>query len=525
MDLPHLIEALSRPEAYSHPADDLQVRHTHISVVFLAGSLAYKKPVQLGFVDFSTLQKRRFFCNQEVHLNRRLAPHVYLGVVPVTAWDGFEIRPTHRGDQVRFGGDGPVVEWAVQMQRLPEEATLARRLGRGQVSRDHARALARRLASFHASLTPGTDTHGFGDFPAVARNARENFGEAAPQVGTALSRAVCLRLVALTEQELARLRPLIEKRARRGVPRDTHGDLHLDHVYLFPDEQPPADLVVVDCIEFNDRFRYADPVADMAFLVMDLVFHGRRDLASAFCDVDFEAAADDEGRELLPFCMAYRAAVRGKVEGMELAEAEIPQAERSAALVLAQAHWLLVLGLLEPPEKKPCLVLGAGLPGAGKSTLARGLADRAGFELIRSDLVRKELAKGLHGEAIYTPEWIHRTYAECLRRAQALLFEGRRVLVDANFRREQQRHLFLQAAARWAIPFQILVCRTDRETIRQRLVARRGDVSDADLAIFDKLTREWEEPGPAILPFWREMNTNDREDALRQALACVQVLP
>ena len=173
------------------------------------------------------------------------------------------------------------------------------------------------------------------------------------------------------------------------MPRDTHGDLHLDHVYLFPDRAPPADLVIIDCIEFNERFRFADPVADMAFLVMDLAFHGRRDLARAFADAYFRASGDEEGRALLPFYTAYRAAVRGKVEGMELAEREVPEAERAAALVRARAHWLLALGELEEPGRRPCLVLVGGLPGTGKSTLARGLAEQAGFTVIRSDLVRR----------------------------------------------------------------------------------------------------------------------------------------
>src|SRR5262249_55918449 len=192
-------------------------------------------------------------------------------------------------------------------------------------------------------------------FAVVARNARENFEQAAAQVGATISRAVFDRLRALTEDALARLRPVIEARAARGVPCDTHGDLHLDHVYLFPDRPPPGDLVVIDCIEFNERFRFADPVADMAFLVMDLAFRGRRDLARAFAAEYFRAAGGAEGRALLPFYTAYRAAVRGKVEGFELTEKEVPQAERAGALARARAHWLLALTELEEPNRRPCL--------------------------------------------------------------------------------------------------------------------------------------------------------------------------
>ncbi len=178
------------------------------------------------------------------------------------------------------------------------------------------------------------------------------------------------KLRELTEQQLAQLGPLIEARAERGSPCDTHGDLHLDHVYRFPDRPPPESLAIIDCIEFNERFRFADPVADMAFLCMDLRFHAQPDLAKTFADAYFTAAGDGEGRALLPFYTAYRAAVRGKVEGFELREAEVPAEEKASALARARAHWLLALGQLEAPARRPCLVLIGGLPGTGKSTLA-----------------------------------------------------------------------------------------------------------------------------------------------------------
>ena len=227
----------------------------------------------------------------------------------------------------------------------------------------------------------------------MATNARENFDQSASHVGTTLSRAVFERLRGQTESALTALRPVIEGRAERGVPRDGHGDLRLDHVYLFPDHPPPADLAIIDCIEFNERFRYANPVADMAFPVMDLARLGRRDLARAFADAYFLASGDTEGWALLPFYTAYRAAVRGKVEGMELAEREIPASERAAALVRARAHWLLALEELEEPGRRPGLVLVGGLPGTGKTTLAQGLAEKAGLSVMRSDLVRKELER------------------------------------------------------------------------------------------------------------------------------------
>jgi aminoglycoside phosphotransferase family enzyme/predicted kinase len=512
MELARLIELLSGASAYPHPAEKVEVRHTHISVVFLAGDYAYKvkKPVDLGFLDFSTLEKRCHFCEEEVRLNRRLAPTVYLGVVPVTR--------TATGLQME--GRGEVVEWAVKMERLPETATLEQRLQHGEVGPELMASLADKLAAFHAQADGGPHVSAFGRFDVVAGNARENFAQSFPQVGITLSRAVHDRLRILTEEALARLRPIIEARAGRGVPRDTHGDLHLDHVYLFPERAPPADLVIIDCIEFNERFRYADPVADMAFLAMDLVYHGRKDLAELFTDSYFRAAGDGEGRALLPFYKAYRAVVRGKVEGIELGEKEVPETERASALTRARAHWLLALGELEAPGHRPCLILVGGLPGTGKSTLARGLAERAEACLIRSDIVRKELA-GLSelasasfpfGEAIYAPAWNERTYAECRHRAEDLLFEGKRVIVDATFGEEKQRRALLEAASRLGVPAIFLLCQAGSEVVRKRLEGRRGDASDANWSIYQRAAERWEEIGSGTRRALREIPTGGTED-------------
>lgn len=519
MDLASLIDALRQPTAYPDPVDAVEVRQTHISVVFLAGSLVYKlkKPVNLGFLDFSTVEKRRHFCDEEVRLNRRLAPEVYLGVVPVTATAG----------RVKLEGEGEVIDWVVKMQRLPEEATLLRRLQRGEVGVELLEVLAHKLARFHAEAEAGPRIATFGRFESVAQNIRENFAQSAPQVGITVSRPVFDRLRILHEEVLVAQRPLIEQRAAQGVPRDTHGDLHLDHIYLFPEKRPPADLVIIDCIEFNERFRYGDPVADMAFLTMDLTFQGRRDLAQAFAEAYFRSAGDGPGRDLLPLYVAYRAVVRGKVEGFALTEKEIPEAERARALTQSRAHWLLALAELERPERRPCLVLVAGLPGAGKSTLAQSLAEKTGFQVIRSDVVRKELAGQAAekqevsplGEGLYTAAWTERTYAECLRRAEQLLFEGQRVLVDANFRQEQHRRLFLEAAVRWGVPVRLLVCQADPETIRNRLAQRREGPSDADWSIYQQLAGQWEEPSPVSRRALRVISTNGtREEALAKAL-------
>jgi aminoglycoside phosphotransferase family enzyme/predicted kinase len=523
MDVPRLIEALSRSSAYAGAVDAVEVHQTHISVVFLAGSLAYKikKPVRLGFVDYGHVERRRHFCEEEVRLNRRLAPEVYLGVVPVT----------REGEAIRVEGAGEVLEWAVKMRRLPESATLRARLYGDGVTADAVAELARRLARFHATADSSPDVAACCTFEAIATNTRENLDQSAPQVGVTLSRSTHDRLRDRFEVTLERLRCLIEARAASGIPRDTHGDLRLDHVYWFPDRQPPGDWVVVDCIEFDARYRHADPIADIAFLAMELGLEGRSDLAGVFVAAYLRAAGDSEGGQLLPLYRAYRAAVRGKVEGMKLAEPEIPEADRSAARSRARALWLYALSELEEPGRRPCLVLLAGLPGTGKSTLARGLAERADFTVIRSDLVRKELAgrgdgpsaTSAFGGDIYTPEWDERTYAECLRRADGVVFKAGRVLIDASFREESRRQSFLDAARRWGIAARLLLCQADPEVVRRRLDRRLDDPSDAGWAIYQEAARRWEEPGAATRAVTDQIDADGKPaQTLERAVAALR---
>jgi aminoglycoside phosphotransferase family enzyme/predicted kinase len=498
LDLTRLIEGLSRGEAYPHPVPgDVVVHQTHISVVFLAGPYAYKvkKPVDLGFLDFTTLERRRHFCEEEVRLNRRLARDVYLGVVPISVEDG----------SIRVAGSGAPSEYAVRMRRLPAEATLERRLHNEEPLADVLEKLGRMIATFHAGAEAGPGVSRYGSWEVVAGNARENLLQSKRHTGVTLSAAVFERLAVLLEERLEELRTLIESRAREHVPRDSHGDLHLDHVYVFPDREPPDDLVVVDCIEFNERFRYADPVSDVAFLAMDLAYHGRRDLVQVWVDSYFAFADDAPGRRLLPFYRSYRAAVRAKVDGMLAEEPEVSAEERDAAVQRARGHWLMALAELEQPARRPCLVLVAGLPGTGKSTVARGLAEAAGFHVIRADAVRKGLAglppdapaaAGLD-EGIYTPAWTERTYTACLDQAEEVLFQGGRVVVDATFWQEARRRTFLDAGTHWGIRTLLLELVAEPELVKARMLTRTSGPSDADWSIYQRLAERWEEPAAA----------------------------
>jgi aminoglycoside phosphotransferase family enzyme/predicted kinase len=518
-EVAELLEQLRDPAAYPYPVAEVEVCQTHLSLAFLAGPFVYKvrKTVHFEFADFSTRELRRVDCEKEVRLNRRLAPAVYLGVVPVT----------QRGARLVFEGDGEPVDWAVKMQRLPAGATLREHLRRGTLLPEHVERLARRIAAFHQSAERVELPQGA--FAAVANNLRRNLESGAEQQGSCLAPAVYQRLLSRTEELLARHRDLLDRRGREGWVRDLHGDLHLDHLYLFPEREPPDDLVIIDCIEFNDRLRFIDVVADMAFTVMDLRYEGRDDLANRFIESYFAARGDVEGRELLPLCTSYRAAVRGVVDGLKAVEEEVAEPERAQALYSSRAHWLLALVEAEPAERRPCLLLVAGLPGSGKSTLARGLATRSEFTLLRSDEVRKELA-GLDPTTPASPEQVSplysdamsaTTYAELLCRAEALLFEGGRVLIDANFRRESQRTLFLDLARRWCVPIRLLICTAEPEVIRTRLARRRGDASDADWTVYQQLAATWEPPGPRSQPVAAMLTTDGTADEVLERACAV----
>jgi uncharacterized protein len=497
MELARLIEVLSDPRAYPDSTTKVEIHQTHISVVFVTDRFAYKikKPVALEFLDYSTLEKRRHWCAEEVRLNHRLAAQIYLGVVPIAG----------DGSGIRVEDSGPVVEWAVKMHKLSEEASLPHAIECGQLSPNAIETLARRIVDFHRHAERGPSIARFGRFDVVARNARDNFEHSTSQAGTIVSETVFDRLRTLTEEALAGHRALIEDRADRGIPCDGHGDIRMDHVYLFRDSRPPDDLAIVDCIEFNLRFRAADPVADMAFLVMDLIRHGHCELADMFRDAYLAAAGDEQGARLVPFYVAYRAAVRAKVNGIKVGSNELSASARAQAWRDARAQWMLALSSLEEPGRRPCLVLVGGLPGTGKSTLARELAADAGFVVIRSDEIRKKLAlesgthdnesQGTYASGIYTSEWTERTYKECLSRADAALFEGKRVIVDASFRAETQRQRFLDLAAECCVPGILFVCHAGAAVVKTRLEKRPNDVSDADWAIYLEAAQRWEPLG------------------------------
>ncbi len=518
MELDSILRDLLDPRAHPAASSAPVLVQTHASAVILAGDDVYKlkKPVDFGFLDYSTLARRKAMCAAEVALNRRLAPGVYLGVVPIT----------ERGGRAVLGGAGDPIEYAVHMRRLPEEATLAARVRAGPVDAGLLERVGRRIARFHAEARRGPDVARWAEFERVRENCRDNFAGLATHAGSVAPIEELLRLQLETEAELDAQRARIERRAREGVPCETHGDLRLEHVYLFED----GELAIVDCIEFSQRYACADPIADVAFLVMDLRAHGAWPEARALLGAYLDESGDDDGRALLALYVAYRSAVRAKVRAILANAPGIPAEQRESALQLARAHVQLAVGELAPPGERPCLVLVGGLPGTGKSVLSSGLAAAAGLTWLRADAIRKELA-GLDplasGRAevragIYTPEWNERTYGACLERAQSLLYSGRRVLVDASFKEERRRRAFVDAARDWGVPAFFLECTSSPELVRGRIAERSGDPSDADWSIYEHVRRTWEPLGPRTRTLHAAIDTSStRAESLARALAAL----
>jgi aminoglycoside phosphotransferase family enzyme/predicted kinase len=487
-----LIEALQDPTVFPDGAREVEVRQTHCSMVFLVGDHAYKikKPVDLGFLDFSTLEKRREACEAEARLNRRLSPDVYQDVVPLT----------RDAEGLRVGGKGEVVDWVVPMRRLPDDATFLALLEAERLTPGHLEALARRMARFFSEVSAEEAEHEAAGFERVAAHLRGAIDTLPGWVGDDLAPELVERLQAAVEARLAADEATVRSRAAAGVGREGHGDLRLDHVYWLGEDDPHGPLRVIDGVEFSHELRSGDPLQDIAFLVMELEYQGHAALGRAFAEAYLDAAGDPGGLALLPLYVGYRHAVRGKVRWLESLEDEVPEEARRAARARARRHLLGVLGSLAPPDQRPALVLVGGLPGSGKSSVGRALTER-GFTRVSTDGVRRELA-GLgpteptpperKGE-IYSPEFNERTYAEVMRRVEAALWRGERAVMDATFTLRKRRHAGLDLANRLGVPSLFLHVRTSDAVTRERLAARQGDESDAGVEVYELLLSAWEE--------------------------------
>jgi aminoglycoside phosphotransferase family enzyme/predicted kinase len=484
---------LARPEAHAARPARVEVLATHISWLFLAGERVYKvkQPVDLGFLDYTTLERRRHFCEEEVRLGRRTAPGVYLGVVPITRGaDG----------RLRVGGDGEPLEYAVEMIRLPAERMLDALLERGELDNAMLAEVRDLLVRLHAAAATGRGVDEHGAPRAVRDNAAENFEQLQPFVGAPGSGDALLterHLALLRERQLGFLEAhddLLRRRVTEGRIREGHGDLHAGNLCFLE-----SGVVAYDAIEFSARFRCGDVAADLAFLAMDLDERGYPAFAAHLARGYAEAAGDGELAQLLPFYKGYRAVVRGKV-------AALTALGRSGEARLAeQRRAMRYLQLAAAYELPPTLLLMCGLPASGKSFLARDLARALRAVLLRSDTRRKLMAGlrptaragGAVGEGLYGPERKAAVYRALLDDAVRHLGAGHSVLVDATFTARAERDRFVDAAERAGLPYQLVHVTAPEDLVLERLAARARDpgaVSDADEAVYRAARASFEPP-------------------------------
>lgn len=508
-----MLEPAFYPHAVTTPVRLVQ---THISYVLLTGSFAYKvkKPVDFGFLDYSTLDRRRFFCQEELRLNRKGAGDLYLDVVSVNR--------SSAGGRLTLGGPGEAVEYAVRMRQFPAGSLLSERLAAGAVGHAEVRRVAAAVADYHAGSHTDAHVASFGDPARVGATIEDNYRHTRRFIGMHQTAEQFEETARFTRQFLAAHADTFRARAASGRVRECHGDLHLDNVCRWDGR-----LLLFDCIEFSEAFRYVDVMYDVGFAAMDFEARGRPDLAAVFRNEYAELTGDWEGLAVLPVYLCRHAYVRAKVNSLLSEDAAAGETVTARAAAEARRYYGLAWRFTRPRQGR--LVLTCGLSGSGKSTVARALAARIGAVHVRSDAVRKHLAGvPLHepGPAsIYGADRTGQTYARLLDLGVTLARQGHAVILDAKYDRWAARGGAVDAAEREGIPLNLLVCDAPPEVLRQRLRARRGDIADATADLTEGQVAGWEPLGDREASHAVVLDTTREADELAAEAAARLGLP
>lgn len=491
-DFSHMLAMLSTPEAFPEAAfkeTQLSIIQTHASAVIRTPDRVYKlkKPKDFGFFDYSTPELRRHFCLQEVHLNAPLAPDIYLGVAPVIRCvdDRWQFGPVFATNDVPMPGQdllgGSVSDFAVVMVRLPDEATLEARIHANTATPALLAEIAQAIATFHKTTPTSESIAKFGQLDVIRGNWEENFRQMEPFLGRTLDRATYDQIVQYVRAFLAHRAPLLAGRIRDGHIRDCHGDLRLQHIYILDSSQEldTSHLVLLDRIEFNERFRYGDVASEIAFVTMELDAACRADLAQAFVNRYVAETGDETLHEMLPFYACYRACVRGKVTSFQLDETEIAEPQRQEAQSSAEKLFAQAASYAQGLTQPAVLMLG-GLMGTGKSTIAHALSQQLGWALFSSDSIRKQLAHldptkpqaDAFNQGLYNSAWTAQTYAALREHTATQLAESRSVILDASFLRRAGRQALERIAISFGAKVLFIECICPREIALLRLAQR-----------------------------------------------------
>jgi aminoglycoside phosphotransferase family enzyme/predicted kinase len=482
-----LFAQMAHPDFYPHSVSAVTERETHISKVFLTGDVVYKikKPLNLEFLDFTTLEKRRYFCLQEITLNRRLTRNVYLDVVPICFDGTFNMK-----------GQGEIVEYAVKMRQLMENDSMTQRLREDRLGRFDIENLAYLLTDFYAQASPDTSMKDAGAWNTVCQNCEENFRQLLPFSKKFFDERLFQIISAASRSFLNDRKSLFDDRVRNRNIRDCHGDLKTGHVYFTAEG-----IQIIDCIEFNERFRFQDIASDLAFLAMDIDFEGRFDMANMLVDDYARRSKDFEVFVLLDFYKCYRALVRCKINCIRMGEGGLG-AEETGFLINETAKYLDLAYQYATRFARPFIWVVCGPPASGKSAISEELARAFGIDAINSDVVRKELfgvPRTHHLDlapetSIYSPSATSLTYGRLLLMAQEEIEKGRSVILDATFSKAGHRAEALRLARDKNIPIIFVECVLSDDLLKKRLAAREKTtgVSDARLGHFDYFKNRFE---------------------------------
>lgn len=512
------VAALLTPDNYDHQTKDIRLLETHISWVILTGEFVYKikKPVNFGFLDFSSLDKRKHFCEEELRLNRRLAADIYLDVVPIygTATDP------------HFAVTGKIVDYAIRMRQFPQTAQLDRLLAANALTNVQLKAIAEAVADFHMTIDKADLKSPYGEPDYVWQPVQENFTQIRERIS---DEQILQQLQALSDwshTSFEKLKPVLLQRKQDGFVRECHGDLHLRNIAWF-EERP----VIFDCIEFNPNLRWIDVMSDIGFLFMDLIDRGQPEMAYHVLNRYLSRTGDYVGVSVLTYYVVYRAMVRAKVDCLRFSQTGITTVEKDEARLEFEGYLKLAASFAHRPA--PVLILTWGMSGSGKTTVTDLLIPGLGAIRIRSDVERKRLA-GLNamkragtgvGAGIYTNEMSDLTYTYLLEQTRAMLLAGFSVIVDAAFLDAARRALFTNLAKQMQLPYVILQCEASEASLRKRVVSRQHDASDADIAVLEHQLRELTPLTNDEMPHAVSVNTEldiDKAVLLKRIERCCQ---
>lgn len=479
---PPLIQQMLQPGFYPHPVTEpIELIQTHISYVLLTGDYAYKlkKPVNFGFLDFSTLEKRQHFCQEELRLNQRGASELYLEVLPIT----------QSQEKYQLGGSGEPREYVLKMRQFPQATLLSTMFEQGKLNDSHMEELGRVVAQYHAKSQSNDYIRSFGQIAQVRQAIDENYAQTMQYIGKAQTQKQFEETKQYTDNFFTGRSQVFTSRIENNWIRECHGDLHLRNICLWQDK-----IMLFDCIEFNEPFRFVDVMYDAAFAVMDLAARQRPDLGNAFLNTYVEQTGDWEGLQVLPLYLSRQAYVRAKVTSFLLDDPGVPTTVKDEAAKTAADYYKLAWQYTQPRQGQ--IILMSGLSGAGKSTVARQIARNLQAIHIRSDAVRKHLGKiplsERGGDELYTKEMTQKTYQRLLVLGMMLATQGFSVILDAKYDRTSLRMDAIDQAEFHQLPLQIIHCTAPIEVLKERLQNRTNDIADAtaDLLAEQQATAE-----------------------------------